>query len=291
MANSGTGQGVRDLEQFYRATRAGEQTGVAALLRDTAERIGRRVARTGLTAALGLGTARQGARTAAPLPPHYRIIEMIGPSCVGKSTLQKEALGQMACDWQPRAPVRPVKPAAPTAIDDPGLEAILAQRLEYATRSGTTVAERLADLRVDCATLESDYAVRAAVASGEVGFFLDEGLCKRFFGQLRHLDDALLRQCLARRAMVFVAVREPEIALLRIGKRAQGGQMLRGYADCASIGDVRDKLNRRIAAERTLEARCRAIGTPVLRLDADDPLEENVAALCRFEQQLLTAQP
>jgi hypothetical protein len=298
MPDGVAGQGLRDLELIYRATQTAETAGLTATLNTLARGAMRRAARLMGPALAARPLARRRHGDPPRLPPRFRILELTGPSCLGKSTLHREALRHLACDWD----MRPPKGArAGATYSDPDTQAMTAMllrriaslgaRLEADPQAGLGIADELAALERFCAMLRVDGAMREEAQTGRRGFFVDEALFQFTAASREALDDATFARLLNCRAMVFLTLKTPEAALPRIARRAQSGSASRAYASCGSVDEILSTIEARQRRDEALQARCEEVGAPTLRLYADDPLEDNVKALCRFEQHLMTLRP
>ncbi len=280
------GQGLRELELQHFGVFADGRARVSAKLRRAVRAVRRLGARALPQSPTALPVPRHGS---ASLPPRYRIVEMIGPSCVGKSTLHRNAIRVLDCAWQTTPPAWQDSTGSVTADADT-METLIQWRLGRALSANSWSEKRLEGLRTDLATIQQDLAVRRAAATGQVCFLLDEGLFKRFVAtrKFANVDDALLRRWLEGRAIVHLSIRDRQEALRRIAGRARGGNRLGGYDSCASVDEIIAKLDAKIALNEAQAARFAELGAPVLSLFADDPIAQNVEALRAFEAELLT---
>lgn len=213
----------------------------------------------------------------ARIPPHYRIVEMIGPSCVGKSTLHNQAIRQLKGDWYHVMPTE----GDSRPEDDERVDCRLRMYIDrQASSMPANWVTRLRTIR------KRDSAMQPLLGSGRAAFFLQEGLCRNFVDPLVETDEDHLRRLLHRRAVIAVSTDDSTAILERIWCRWKGGTRISMYRQSGSLDEIRAMLVTGLERIRLLTARLEAIGVPVLRLEATAPMAENVGRMLEFEGRL-----
>lgn len=223
---------------------------------------------------------------ADPRPCAGRILELIGPSGVGKSTLFRSASQDLAGDWF--LPCDAAELVLDRLDQPPELMEVQrrllfakAQRLHRESRDFWVFAGRL---RYGAQVAERDLLMRRRLPRG---FALDEGLFQVFAEELVELDDADWSLAVQRRALVVLLADDADVvavrALERHRERLAGGQ----FRHPTTLDALRRKAERSGACFRRLAARAQASGNEVLLLRAEDAPAANRERLMAFARMLV----
>ena len=121
------------------------------------------------------------------------------------------------------------------------------------------------------------------------GFFLDEGLCHNFSLQLNELTDGQFTSIMRGRALVFLKAENPETVVERLRKRQKETGFMVPHHHALNDADLRDLTARNQDNLERLIWRAKSLDLPLCTLLAESSVEEKLAHLIAFEQEVLHA--
>ncbi len=232
-------------------------------------------------------TAEQGPLTASS----GRVIEFVGVSGIGKTTLARRLQGSLGGRWYFVEHVASIQEAAFRL--PPGRQAfydrLIEAKIAAVRGSGRHLYQQLSNLSTFSTNLLRDMAIRQAPVSR--GFVQHDGALHVYCDEILiagQADPVGMETFLRDRAIVHIVARRPETVLARIRarRREAGEAKLNNYPglDDATVLDMTLEKDRQ---RRILCTICEEMGLPLLRLDAEEEPETNLRRIVDFEAQLL----
>lgn len=214
-----------------------------------------------------------------------QILESIGPSCSGKTTLINRCYAMLRdLTVSSSLPARIVR-RRDLGIPDP-CQASLDHPSSECLRvllPGVQVSDYFSpcvnySLRITLRILLENTILRQRACRDSRDFFLlDSGVCKVFHRELARLPKGVLSEILAGRALLFHSVRHPETLYPRIEERRAKGDPVTAYKGMSKAA-IYSVIQRKVRKLEAFSAFCEKQGSPVLRTYAEDPLE----ASCKY---------
>lgn len=210
-----------------------------------------------------------------------RRLELVGPSCVGKSTIVDAFVGQARNRWLRRPDI--------AAIDDDGSSGAAAQdihaelfkhRLKTIASSAMGARRTMRTCAYFASIIEND--LKASRGDLPCGVVFDEGMCQVFAQELLHLSDADFATAMRGRAIVLVGARDPRRVVAQTRERQRATGRIRDVHAGLEDHELAAVVARHAALLARLADRAEAVGTSVLRLEVENGVAENASALERF---------
>lgn len=211
----------------------------------------------------------------------YRIIETIGPSCSGKTTLVDYILEKLSDLKLPKNLVgrRRLKVSVSADANFGGFYTDFAERVIHKAQREINIQDRLKLLQKVVAKILLDMTMREKISLGDQSIFLlDEGVCKAYYGVIQKMPDESLAEMMKYRVLIFHSVRDPQIVVDRISNRVGRNLAVTAYRGKDPAG-IMDTISRTIKENERFCARCGAIGVPIIKTWADDPIEESAVKI------------
>lgn len=209
----------------------------------------------------------------------FRILEAIGPSCSGKTTLiRRTTHGPQGLKanreisdrlWTRRDITFPLE--KDIRLDSTSLQClrIFLPGVEASALYSST--ERSTKIRLR-AILE-DNLIRADISSApDRLYLLDSGICKCFYRRFRELPKQSTIEILRHRAILLHSVKDPATLRSRIKERLAKGDPVTAYRGMTE-SDIRNKIQRKTRELEMFAAMCQDLGVVVIRTHAEDPIE------------------
>jgi hypothetical protein len=219
------------------------------------------------------------------------VVELVGPSGVGKTTLFRHVAPALAKRWYFQKDIAPFMYGGfrLDPEDACAYESLVSAAVAEVAERDVEVSARAASLAFRMRILREDMCVMAGTRPR--GFFIDDGLCHN---ATRHVlarleaGDRGMERLVRRRAFVFLFADRVETVVANIKARRLSspplyGNNFRGRSDtelaAMTVASDRDK--------RALLARLTGLGCRCLVLRAEDGLAANAARVLGFERQLV----
>lgn len=215
-----------------------------------------------------------------------RILEMVGPSGIGKSTLFNAVSQDLGRDWfLPRDAAELVLDRLDGAS---ALEAVQrqllfakAQRLQRESFDFWVFAGRL---RYGAQVAERDMLMRRPRVRG---FALDEGLIQVFSQELMDLDDADWALALQQRALVVLLAEDSDVVAARALERHRKHLALGLFRHPTTRDALRRQAEKSAECIRRVAARAEASGNKVLHLRAEEAPAMNRDRLLAYAEMIM----
>ncbi|WP_445730826.1 hypothetical protein [Mariniflexile sp.] len=219
--------------------------------------------------------------------PNYscgKILEFIGPSGVGKTTLFNLTKDKLCSKWHNLAVIHPHKI---NNADEKLINIhwdILKKKFNYIEflKSESFIKLKLNDY-FNQVLLNN---IKLMSIKSESGFFLEEGICHNFSEELITLNDEDLIYILKNRCLIYILSRESMNVVGQIKKRInEGGHTVhhhKGLNDIQLNTLTKDSIH---IFNKFLE-RIKKFSIPVCKLYLEDGLEENFKKIIDFERSL-----
>lgn len=215
-----------------------------------------------------------------------KIIEFIGPSGVGKSTLYNETKNSLSSVWRNSKSLNKFKG---NTTDEQLAEIhwkLFKSKISNVDSINTDGLVKLS-LMEHFQKMLSDN-LKIIQQENEVGIFLEEGLCHSFSRELIVLTNAELINVLGNRFLIYVSPKDPNIVVRQIRKRAMEG----GHTVYHHVGLDDQDLNRitkdSIDNFNKLTNHIEKLNVPVCRLFVEDGIEINSNRIIEFEKSLFS---
>lgn len=218
------------------------------------------------------------------------ILEMTGPSGIGKSTLFHGLLDALEDSWFLPWHAAALQPAptevnAGLAVGHRSLLLAMARRLDDEAADFWTVA---GSLRYAAAVASTDVLIRGDFRRG---FALDEGVFQVFAPEIPALDGSARNRLCAGRLLVHLTARDPETVAERSMRRHEDRRR-RGLAQRpTSLAAQRAIAEQALALHARVVETVRVHGVEVLELLAEDPEARNRQAILDFARNRGAARP
>ncbi|SDN89331.1 hypothetical protein SAMN05216196_102460 [Lutimaribacter pacificus] len=212
------------------------------------------------------------------------IVEFIGAQGIGKTTIYNSVHGHIRDHWFFRPHLQNKVPPKDSLSPVSQLHRNLYfQKIRRIETSGANPwrsiarAQQMARVASESLFISSHDFPR--------GFVLEEGLFKNFPEEILESDAEASHPLWSGRIFVYLRARDPGVVVSRWQQRASARGKILEYQHSIRDSDVR----RRVETETTLYdrmiERARDMGRPVLRLEAEDKVDENVRRVLDFERQ------
>lgn len=210
-------------------------------------------------------------------------LEFIGPSGVGKTHLRDAVVSQLSQNYALAPPDFPIlnHNSFPNSRHYSLLQMKAAnigarQRLNSVQR--TVLLRYFSDIALRDITIQF-------LSTGEA-FLLDEGLVHNFAAELLALEQSVLKQLLVQRALIYLRPSRIQTVVDRVRLRSLSGALVthhQGLDDSELAAIAQESVDRFDEVSRLGQE----IGVPILKLNAESDLSHNIAAILKFEGDLL----
>ena len=215
------------------------------------------------------------------------VIEFIGPTGVGKTTLFERIKNHTAAEWYYRENL--------SSLNLKDREGKLSGSLHW-----KILFDRL--LRLDGLNLDGFhktklmrylaqvmiYDLRLHNGLSDKGFLFDEGICHNFSKELNALPGDEFKAIMAGRALVYLTPKDPSTVVKRIRERAQNSGKMVSYQKGLSDSELCLMAERHMNQFETLVSRARSIGIPTCIVYAEDELDRNAEIILGFEKNMVS---
>ncbi|MEP1356261.1 MAG: hypothetical protein ABJX32_04315 [Tateyamaria sp.] len=213
-----------------------------------------------------------------------KVLEFIGPSGIGKSTLLYAIRGELSKDWFLPHHAASLFHVAFKETDNSfdSHRQLLLNRVARIDRNQRDFWTLATSVRYGAQVASTDIAIRSDFPRG---FVLDEGLFQIFSGDFSELDKGALEKLCAGRSLVFLSAHRPETIaerrMARNGRRHSGadrsredvsGQSARAEISLQHFSSFADKM--------------RDLGADVLTLFAEDENALNLEKVLDFSKRI-----
>lgn len=219
------------------------------------------------------------------MPVKNKIVEFVGASGIGKSTLFHLAKEKLSVQWKFSYPNVDFK-------GDVFDEKISKIHWNLLKNKSTNVDNLLfADLRKLQLT---SYFNRVLLnnlmmvdENNQQGFFIDEGLCHNFSKELQELNDDELSIILRNRFLIYVKTDDPLIVVSQIRKRSNEGGHTVYHHNGLNDSQLLDLVVHSMKQFESFFKRVEKIRVPFCCIKIEDGLEVNTCKIVQFENKIL----
>lgn len=212
-------------------------------------------------------------------------LEFIGTSGVGKTTLFRGCLRKLRSRWFSSYHLDFLTRSVRSCEPDEILMQILKRNIEKILNSDSFCPwHSLLDLNLSVRVMHETMLI--AQKTHPMGFAFDEGLFRHFRAEILEMTDDSSVELWEKRAFVYLQARSPETALSRLKARRM---KLAPKHSQRELTD--DQILSRIARDQqmfqSILDRARSFGCPVLVLDAEEPIQQSIEKVLKFERTLI----
>ncbi len=218
------------------------------------------------------------------------IVEFLGPSGVGKSTLLEALKHHTVGEWYYRDNIPQLKLREREDNLDGALHwEMLHAKFMYMDKRSLNGFRKAKLMNYHTQVVMNDLQLRYGMSAR--GFLLDEGLCHNYSREVGALSDADFISIMSDRALVYVKPNEISTVVKRIRQRTQNG----GHTVTHHVGLSDDELcsvaEKSVDSANALTRRAKEMDIPVCIVFAEDSIEDSIGSLLRFEQHILSISP
>jgi len=217
------------------------------------------------------------------------VMEFMGPTGVGKTTLVERIKNQTAAEWYYRENLSSLTPTERDGVLSGGLHwEILFDRFLRLDGRNLDGYLKTKMMRYLAQVMLHDLHLQNGVP--DKGFLLDEGICHNFSKELNALPENEFNKIMAGRALVYLAPKNPSTVVKRIRERAQNSGKMVSHQKGLSDDELCLMAELQMNQFKMLISRARAIGIPVCTVYAEDDFDRNAETILGFEKTLSRSQ-
>ncbi|GEM_PF-5853020 len=223
-----------------------------------------------------------------PSKTHVFVIEFIGPTGVGKTTLFERIKNHTSAQWYYRENLSSLKLKEWEGILSGSLHwKILFDRLLRLNGLNLDGFYKTKRMRYLAQVMLYDLHLHNGVS--DKGFLLDEGICHNFTKELNALPEDEFKTIMAGRALIYLVPKNPSTVLKRIRKRAQNSGKTLGHHKGLSDDELRLKAEFHMNQFDILVSRARSTGIPICIVYAEDEPDRNAETILGFEKTMASS--
>jgi hypothetical protein len=213
------------------------------------------------------------------------IIEFVGPSGVGKTSLLLGAKKKLTTDWQ-------FQPSEFLLTFDQNLlpdtihfQMLLLKASELAANNKMNSLQKTNLLNYFSLIVLRDLEIRFSNRS--VNYILDEGIFHNFSSAVNNLDENNIKILASERSVVYLRPDNPETVVGRIFKRKNEAGILGPHHQGLTHYDLTKLICSSVERFDKLVKKLESVGVKILVLRAESNLNLNIESLLEFEKELL----
>lgn len=214
------------------------------------------------------------------------VVEMMGPSGVGKSTVLNAALARFKGHYLSGSDMSHIVSQQNLPEANRIRYRLYERQFKRLFGDGMRLPVKISRFNYHSQLLARDIAM----FEGDLdrGVFLEEGVCQCFTEEVVDLPDDYFRDFVQSRVLVHVTARDSTQIAAQILKRYNTEGSIRPQHEGKTLDELALFCNKHALNFRMLADRARMAGVQVLTLHADDGVEVNAAKLVEFEAELLS---
>ncbi|WP_426483861.1 hypothetical protein [Flavobacterium sp. 2] len=222
---------------------------------------------------------------AAKLPVNNKIVEFVGVSGIGKSTLYHATIKRLSGQWK----FNFFNLKFEESLFDNKISEIhwslLKDKLSNVDIYSCDHSRKIQLLSYFNKVLLDN--LKMINENDQIGFFIEEGVSHNFSEELQKLSDEELKVILKNRFLIYVKTNDPSIVVTQIRKRTNEG----GHTVFHHIGLNDEQLSELVVDDmKQLESffnRIEKIKIPFCSINIEDGLEAGISKIVQFENQIL----